>query len=118
MNRPRRTTIALLVATALAVGYLLFVPVRDYLEQQAATDDAEQQLEQLEAEIADLETRRDELSDPEQIERVAREEFNMGFPGEDVFAVLPAPPEPLPIPNGWPFDVLRGAELARTGQLG
>ena len=42
----------------------------------------------------------------------------MGYPGEEVFAVLPAPPPPLPIPAGWPFDSLRGAAAAATSGAG
>ena len=117
MRKPRRTTIALVVATLAAVGYIMFVPARNYVSQQAATDDAETQLAQLDAQVADLEQRRVELEDPEQIEQVARERCNLGYPGEEVFAVLPAPPPPLPIPTGWPFDVLRAA-AASTGALG
>ncbi|MET0159929.1 MAG: septum formation initiator family protein [Acidimicrobiales bacterium] len=112
MPKPRKTTIALVLATIVAVGYVMFVPARNYLNQQAATDDAEHQLDALDAELEDLNARQVALQDPEQIEQVARERFNLGYPGEEVFAVLPAPPAPLPIPTGWPFDVLRGAAAA------
>ena len=118
MPKPRKTTIVLVIATPVAVGYIMFVPARNYVEQQAATDEAEAQLAALDAEVAELEQRRVELQDPEQIEQVARERFNLGYPGEEVFAVLPAPPPPLPIPAGWPFDVLRGAAAASTGATG
>ena len=117
MPKPRKTTIVLVIATLVAVGYIMFVPARNYMEQQAATDEAEDQLAALDAEVADLEQRQVELRDPEQIEQVARERFNLGYPGEEVFAVLPAPPPPLPIPTGWPSDALRGA-AASTGAAG
>ena len=118
MPRSRTTTIALVLATILAVGYVMFVPARNYLNQRAATDEAESQLARLDAEIADLEQRRSELRDPEQIEQAARERFNLGYPGEEVFAVLPPPPPPLPIPTGWPFDVLRVAATGTGGTPG
>jgi cell division protein FtsB len=114
MPRVRKTTIVLVLATLLAVGYVMFVPARNYMNQQAATDDAEQQLEALNADIDELKDRQVALQDPEQIEQVARQRFNLGYPGEEVYAVLPAPPAPLPIPTGWPFDVLRGAAAAST----
>ncbi len=117
MTRPRNTTLALVLGTLLAVGYVMFVPARNYLDQQAATSGAEDQLEQLDAEIADLEAQQVALEDPEHIEQVAREQFNFGYPDEEVFAVLPAPPPPLPIPTGWPFDVLRGAAAAGTAVI-
>jgi cell division protein FtsB len=114
MPRPRNTTIALILATVLAVGYVMFVPARNYLDQQAATGDAQHQLDQLDGQIAELEQRQDQLQDPDYIARVARERFNMGRPDEQVFAVLPPPPAPLPIPEGWPFDSLRAAAAATT----
>ena len=118
MPRPRNTTIALVVAPLRAVGYVMFVPARNYLEQQSATRDTQEQLDQLDEEIAQLDQREEELSDPEHIVREARERFNMGRPGEEVFAVLPAPPPPLPIPTGWPFDSLRGAAAAAIPATG
>jgi cell division protein FtsB len=118
MPRPRTTTIVLVLATLVAVGYVMFVPARNYVEQQSATRDAQDQLDQLDGEIAQLEQRRDELSDPDHIVQEAREQFNMGYPGEEVFAVLPAPPAPLPIPTGWPFDSLRGAAAAAARGAG
>jgi cell division protein FtsL len=114
MSKPRKTTMALVLATVLAVGYVMFVPARNYMDQQAATDDAQQELDALDAEIAELEQRQIDLSDPEYIAQVARERFNLGRPGTEVYAVLPAPPPPLPIPTGWPFDSLRGAAAAAT----
>ena len=118
MPESRTTTIALVLATLVAVGYVMFVPARNYMEQQAATRDAQDQLDQLDDEIDQLEQRQAELSDPDHVVQEAREQFNMGYPGEEVFAVLPAPPEPLPIPTGWPFDSLRGAAAATTAPVG
>jgi cell division protein FtsB len=114
MPRPRTTTIVLVLATILAVGYVMFVPARNYLDQQAATRDTQQQLDQLDDEIADLQSREEQLEDPDYIAQVARERFNMGRPGEQVYAVLPAPPPALPIPTGWPFDTLRGVAAAAS----
>ena len=37
MPRSRTTTIVLILATVLAVGYVMFVPVRNYVDQQSAT---------------------------------------------------------------------------------
>jgi cell division protein FtsB len=112
--KPRKTTIGLVVATLLCVGYVMFVPARNYLDQQAATREAQEELDRLDAEMARLRAREAELSDPDHIVREARERFNLGYPGEEVYAVLPAAPAALPIPTGWPFDSLRGAAAAGT----
>ncbi|HYF47007.1 MAG TPA: septum formation initiator family protein [Acidimicrobiales bacterium] len=114
MPKPRKTTIGLVVATLLCVGYVMFVPARNYFDQQAATREAEDELERLDQEMAQLREREAQLEDPDHIVREARERFNLGYPGEEVYAVLPAPPAALPIPTGWPFDSLRGAAAAGT----
>jgi cell division protein FtsB len=118
VSRLRPTTIVLVLVTAVAVGYVLFVPARSYLDQRQATDRTQDQLDALDEEIAELEQRAVELQDPAELERLAREEFNLVEPGEESFAVLPDPPQPLPIPSGWPFDVLRGAAAAGTDPPG
>jgi len=118
VTRHRSTTVALVVVTVLAMGYVMFVPARSYLAQQHDTDRAEVELARVDDEIEDLRQRRRDLQDPAEIERVAREEFNLVYPGEESFALLPAPPPPLPIPAGWPFDVLRGAAAAGRSPTG
>jgi cell division protein FtsB len=114
VSRPRATTIGLVLATVLAIGYVMFVPARNYLTQQAATGRTERQLDELDQQIEELQRRRVELQDPEEIARIAREEFNLVYPGEEAIALLPAPPAVLPIPAGWPFDMLRAAAAAGT----
>ena len=36
-------------------------------------------------------------------ERVARRDFRLARPGEEIYQVLPAPLDPSVIPPGWPF---------------
>ena len=69
-------------------------------------------LDALQTEIDELEARTVALEDPDEVERLAREEYHYVYPGEEAFVVLPAAPAPLPIPAGWPFDALRGATFA------
>ena len=42
------------------------------------------------------------LKKPEEIERMAREEYGMVRPGEEAYAILPAP-TPVALPDVWPF---------------
>ena len=46
-------------------------------------------------------------TDPDEIERLAREEYGMVLPGEKPYRMLPAPEEPVDLPDTWPFT---GAE--------
>ena len=89
--------------SALVVGVF---PTRTYFSQRTAIDQRQSQLESLSAEVGELEDRIDGLSTDEAIERLAREEYSLVYPGEEAYAIL-TPPLPLPaLPDGWPFHLL------------
>jgi cell division protein FtsB len=111
VTRRQAGTAVVVVVALFVAAYLVAVPARNYLTQQSDTAAAEAELEAIEEEIDQLEGQVGALSDPTELERLAREEFHLVYPGEEAFAVLPAPPPPLPIPVGWPFDALRGVPL-------
>ena len=52
------------------------------------------------------EERIERLQTDEEIERLAREQYNLVFPGEEAYAVLPAPLPELDLPAVWPFGPL------------
>ena len=94
-----------LTPRATILGFVVFVaaifavaPARAYLDQRAARQQLAQQVHQLEQQNAHLQERIDELHDPVELERLARECLGMVDPGE--IAVVPvragAPP---PSPN-------------------
>ena len=85
---------------ALAVG--LF-PTQTFLDQRADTAEAEERLALLRAQNDAFEKRIDRLGSDDEIERVAREQYNLAYPGEEVYAVLPAPLPTLDLPEVWPF---------------
>ena len=109
----RRFLVWLVVGLAILAGvaYLVAVPTRTYLTQQTATHAAEVDLTRLTTEIDELEDRIAGLRDDDEIERLAREEYNFVYPDEEAYALLPAPPSPVAIPSGWPFDALRARLL-------
>jgi cell division protein FtsB len=83
------------LATVILVA-VLFVgvfPTRTYLAQRAATGAAHEQLEVLREQNELLEARARLLHDDAEIERLAREQYNLVRPGEEAYAVLP-PPQP------------------------
>ena len=53
-----------------------------------------------------LEQRITVLKTDAEVERIAREQYNLVRPGEEAYAVLPAPAPPVDLPDGWPFDQL------------
>ena len=71
-------------------------PTRTYLAQRASISRAEEQLEVLREQNAALEERADQLRDDAEIERLAREQYNLVRPGEEAYALLPSPAAPAP----------------------
>jgi hypothetical protein len=86
-------------------------PTSTFLQQRSDTAEARQRLEVLREQNEAYEARIRRLQTPEEIERIAREEYNLVFPGEEAYAVLPAPLPELDLPALWPFgEMLHPAE--------
>lgn len=88
---------------ALAVGVF---PTRSYLDQRSDTAESQARLAVLREQNEALEGRIDALATDAEIERLAREQYNLVAPGEEAYAVLPAPLPPLDLPTIWPFGPL------------
>jgi hypothetical protein len=107
------------------VGVLLVgvFPTRTYLAQRAAISRASEQLDVLQQQNATLEERADLLTSDAEIERLARERYNLVRPGEEAYAVLPPAgmtttttmPPPLAKPDEPDGNPLRRAWRAVTG---
>ena len=93
------------VATIVVLAAYVF-PTRTWLDQRAALADTERRLEALEAERGALEARVTELDSDAEIELIARSQYGLVLPGEEAYAVLPAPEEPVELPAVWPFGPL------------
>jgi hypothetical protein len=106
--RPRRRRgrgllwIAGAVAVAGSVASLLIVPTRAWLNQKQSFEASQRKLEAVQVENAALEARIAALQTPEEIERIARDRYNLVRAGDQVLAVLPDP-APEPLPAIWPF---------------
>jgi hypothetical protein len=91
---------------AIAVVGVLFIgvfPTRTWLGQRAEMNSATEQLRVSSAENERLEERVEALGSDAEIERLARQKYNLVRPGEEAYAILPAPPPPVEIPRVWPF---------------
>jgi Septum formation initiator len=97
------------VGGAALCGLLAFAvfPTSTYLDQRSKTAEAEERLDVLRDQNAAYEERIERLRTVEEIERLAREQYNLVFPGEEAYAVLPAPLPELDLPAVWPFGELR-----------
>lgn len=95
---------------------VLVLPTRAWLDQRAEITESERKLAVLDDANAKLEARVASLQTPADIERVAREQYNLVKPGEKVYSVLPAA-LPDGLPPGWPFGLVGEIVAVRTGAV-
>lgn len=77
-------------------------PTRTYLHQREQIASAEEKLEVLTAENHKLAGRVEELHTDAEVERLAREQYNLVRPGEEAYAILPGPADPEPVDDTAP----------------
>jgi len=103
----RRLAVPLLVGVlGCGVLFLGVFPTRTYLNQRQATAEAETRLAELHASNAADQQRAATLQTDAEIERIAREQYGLAKPGEEVYQVLPPPEDPVEAPDVWPFNRL------------
>jgi hypothetical protein len=90
---------------ALATVGVLFIavfPARTYLDQHHQRQQVVAQLKAVNAQNKALDQRIKTLNTDAEVERLAREQYNLVRPGEEAYAILPtrqAPPAPQPAPT-------------------
>jgi cell division protein FtsB len=72
--------------TFLLVGVM---PTRTYLQQRSQLAAAQERVDVLAEQNEVLDERIDQLQTDEEIERLAREQYNLVKPGEEAYAILP-----------------------------
>ena len=82
--------LAVLSLTAIVVAGLAVVPIQAYLTQRREMAQAEHELRRLETEVAELDAELSRLRTDEAVERIAREHYDLVFPGEESYRILPA----------------------------
>jgi cell division protein FtsB len=100
-----RSRTARLTPRASIVGFVVFVaaifavaPARAYLEQRAQRNQLVHQVTQLQEQNAVLQHQLDQLHDPTELQRLARECLGMVDPGQIAFVPVPRGEAPTP-PN-------------------
>ncbi|MEO7836545.1 MAG: septum formation initiator family protein [Acidimicrobiales bacterium] len=89
----RRTAWALVVSVVLiGVLFVAVFPSRTYFAQQRSIGVAERKVVVLSAENDKLAARVQRLNTDAEIERLAREQYNLVRPGEEAYAILPSRP--------------------------
>ena len=99
------------VAFVLTVGVLFVAvfPTRTWLAQRQELAATEQKLAVLSVQNAEMTARVQRLNTDAEIERLARQDYNLVRPGEEAYAILPSPQAPRPRP------AREAAEVPDTG---
>ena len=84
----RPTRIAVATLALIAIMFLFVFPTRSYLAQQRQVGSARHAVQVLKAQNEQLIRQKEQLQTPAEIERLAREQFNMVLPGEQAYNVL------------------------------
>jgi len=102
----RMVTPVLLVLAAVAAVSILVVPTRSHLERSATISSTQQQLNELVAMNEADSARLAALRTDDELEYLARRDFGLAMPGEEIYHVLSPAVAPPRIPQGWPFNYL------------
>jgi cell division protein FtsB len=98
LRRRRRIIVRVLLGGMLLVA-LLFVfvfPARTLLAQRQQTEEQRQTLALLREQSRKLEEESRRLQDEVEVERMAREQYGLVYPGERPYVVVPPPTSPPP----------------------
>lgn len=88
------TRIAVASLALIAIMFLFVFPTRSYLAQERQVRAARHAVEDLKTQNAELAREERLLQTPSEIERMARVQFNMVFPGEHAYNVVNAGNKP------------------------
>ena len=95
----RRIWTVVAVVVALGVLFVGVFPTRTWLAQRRGRQEAVARLHDLAAENRKLEARVRALYTDAEIERLAREQYDLVRPGEEAYAILPSRPATRPTPR-------------------
>jgi cell division protein FtsL len=88
--------IALLTVFSVAFLFVFVFPTSSYLSQARQVSRAQHDLSVLQKQNRTLATEAAKLHTTAEIERIARERYNMALPGERLFSIVPTPPATAP----------------------
>lgn len=83
--------IALVAVMCLVIWTWGVLPARNYMSQRKEVAQLTEELAERKASNSNLEQEIVRLSTDEEVERMAREDFNLIYPGEEAYLILPAP---------------------------
>ncbi len=83
--------VAVVLALAVVVlAGLAVLPARTWWTQRQSLNQSRAELAQVEEEVADLKARHDLLQTDAEVERLARQDYDLVYPGEESYRLVPA----------------------------
>lgn len=95
----RRLVPFVVLIALIGILFVAVFPTRTWLAQRRDRAAAIEQLQVLEEQNLIFAGRVEALQSDDEIERLAREQYNLVRPGEEAYALLPAPTSPTTIPT-------------------
>jgi cell division protein FtsB len=86
--------VAVVILAFAVLAGLAVLPARTWWTQRQNMNEARAELEQMEAEVTGLQAQQDLLQTDAEIERLARENFDLVRPGEESYRLVPPGEEP------------------------
>jgi cell division protein FtsB len=106
---------ALAVIGTIAIA-LFVLPIGTWREQSVDLEQREAQLSELRRVNGELDSETGRLETEDGIREAAREDYGFVEPGEERSSILPLPPLPTDLPDGWPYNVV--TEIANAKAAG
>jgi cell division protein FtsB len=113
----KRLALAMAAVVSIGILFVAVFPTRALLEQRKVRQQTVSQLRALEQRTAALDAEAQKLKSDPEIERLAREHYNLVRPGEEAYAMLPsheapavdqAPPDAATSTTGAPPSTIGG----------
>ena len=102
-GRKRAWIAAALTLLLVAVVLVAIMPTQDWLRQREDRSEAIAERDGVKAELEKVKREQELLKTDAELERRAKEDLGMVRPGEEAYNILPAPVDPIGLPQGWPF---------------
>jgi len=91
MTRGGRARVALIALGVAAILFVFVFPTRSYLTQRRQVANAQHDVASLREQNAQLAALDQKLRSPQEVERMARQQFSLVFPGEHLYYIASAP---------------------------
>ena len=116
-SRPKVALVAgmaVLVIMAVLGAAIFILPIGTWRDQDADLAQRQAELDEFEKVNGQLAAEVDRLQTDDGIREAAREEIGFVEAGEERSTILPLPPLPTDLPDGWPYSIVTGIIAARA----